>query len=177
MIQSSRILFAAAAFLIPSVTAAQTQRMGRCHMGECGWTREVLRDFVGASTRGYLVRLEIVRGTSTNPRSGSAQKRPIKWEKKPESTFVFCSKSLPAVMFTLDGEFNTHLLDLYPKGAIPGYQEASLAIYMAVCHNVDVHAKYEDPSVYVERFKYEGERARYQAVEEAVKEAPDILRQ
>ena len=177
MIHASRILLAAAALLIPSVAAAQTQHMGRCHMGECGWTREMSRDFVGTSARGYLVRLEIVRGTSTNARGGSAQKRPIKWDKKPESTFVFCSKSLPAVMFTLDGEFSTHLLDLLPKGSIPGYQEASLALYMAVCHNVDVHARYEDPKVYVERFKYEGERARYRAVEEAVKAAPDILRQ
>jgi hypothetical protein len=169
---------AALAFLVASGAAfAQTQRMGRCHMGECGWTREVLRDFVGTSARGYLVRLEILRGTSTNARGGSAQKRPIKWEKKPENTFVFCSKSLPAVMFTLDGEFNTHLLDLYPNGSIPGYQEASLAIYMAVCHNINVHAKNGDAKVYVERFKYEGDRARYRAVEEAVKDAPDILRQ
>lgn len=178
MIHASRTLIAAASFILVSAAAfAQTQRMGRCHMGECGWTREVMRDFVGTSARGYLVRLEILRGTSTNARGDSAQKRPIKWEKKPETTFVFCSKSLPAVMFTLDDEVNTHLLDLHPKGSIPGYQEASLALYMTVCHNINVHAKNEDAQVYVQRFRYEGDRARYKAVEEAVKDAPDILRQ
>jgi hypothetical protein len=176
MIHLSRILLAAA-LLIPAAAAAQTQRMGRCHMGECGWTREISRDFVGTSPRGYLVKLEILRGTSTNPGGGPAQKRPIKWEKKPENTFVFCSKSLPAVMFTLDDELQTHLLDLFPNGSVPGYQEASLAIYMAVCHNVDVHRKYEDPKVYVERFQYQGERTRYRAVEEAVKTPADILKQ
>ncbi|MFN3892901.1 MAG: hypothetical protein ACK4MV_21095 [Beijerinckiaceae bacterium] len=177
MIRLSHTLLAVAAFLLPSSADAQTQRMGRCHMGECGWTREISRDFVGTSPRGYLVRLELLRGTSTNPRGGPARNRPIKWEKKPEETFVFCSKTLPAVMFTLDGEFSVHLLDLYPKGNIPGYQEASLALYMDVCHNVNVHRKYEDPQAYVERFKYDGERARYVAVEKAVKLPMDILKQ
>lgn len=170
-------LAAASVIAASSAAVAQTQRMGRCHMGECGWTREISRDFVGASARGYLVRLDLLRGTSTNPGGGSAQKRPIKWEKKPGNTFVFCSKTLPAVMFSLDGELTTHLLDLYPKGSIPGYQEASLALYMGVCHNVDVHARHEDSKVYIERYGYDGERVRYRAVAEAVKEAANILRQ
>ena len=143
------LALAAAALFTTSLAHAQTTRMGRCHMGECGWTREISRDFVGTSPRGYLV----------------------------SETFVFCSKTLPAVMFTLDGEFSVHLLDLYKGGSIPGYQESSLALYMDVCHNVNVHRKYEDPKVYVERFRYEGERTRYAAVEEAVKQPADILKQ
>lgn len=171
------LALAAAALFTTSLAHAQTTRMGRCHMGECGWTREISRDFVGTSPRGYLVKLEILRGTSTNPRGGPASKRPVKWEKAPSETFVFCSKTLPALMFTLDGEFSVHLLDLYKGGSIPGYQESSLALYMDVCHNVNVHRKYEDPKVYVERFRYEGERTRYAAVEEAVKQPADILKQ
>lgn len=80
-------------------------------------------------------------------------------------------------MFTLDGKLNVHLLDLYPTGRVPGYQESGLALYMAVCHNVDVHRKYEDPRVYVERFKYKGESGRYRDVEAAVKRPEDILKQ
>jgi hypothetical protein len=171
------LALAAAALFTSSLAHAQTTRMGRCHMGECGWTREISRDFVGTSPRGYLVKLEILRGTSTNPRGGPASKRPVKWEKAPEETFVFCSKTLPAVMFTLDGDFSVYLLDLHGSGSIPGYQEASLALYMDVCHNVNVHRKYEDPKVYVQRFKYEGDRARYRAVEDAVKQPADILKQ
>ena len=167
----------AAALFMTSVAHAQTTRMGRCHMGECVWTREISRDFIGTSPRGYLVKLELLRGTSTNPRGGPASKRPVKWEKTPGETHIFCSKSLPAVMFTLDGEFSVHLLDLFGRGSIPGYQESSLALYMAVCHNVNVHQKYEDPKVYVERFKYEGDRTRYRAVEDAVKQPADILKQ
>lgn len=171
------LALAAAAVLTTSLAHAQTTRMGRCHMGECGWTREISRDFVGTSPRGYLVKLEILRGTSTNPRGGPASKRPVKWEKTPDETFVFCSKTLPAVMFTLDGDFSVHLLDLHASGRIPGYQEASLALYMDVCHNVNVHRKYEEPKVYVQRFKYEGDRARYRAVEDSVKQPADILKQ
>lgn len=175
--RAQTLALTAAALFMTSAVHAQTTRMGRCHMGECGWTREISRDFTGTSPRGYLVKLELLRGTSSNPRGGSASKRPVKWEKTPGETFVFCSKTLPAVMFTLDGDFNVHLLALYAKGSIPGYQEASLAIYMDVCHNVNVHQKYEDPKVYVERFKYEGDRARYKAVEEALKQPTDILQQ
>lgn len=173
----ARNLIIAAALLAPSAALAQTQRMGRCHMGECGWTREYVRDFVGTSPRGFLVRLTVQRGTSTHPRGGPARNRPIKWNKEREDAWIFCSKSLPAMMFTLDGELNVHLLDLYPTGRIPGYQEASLALYMSVCHNVDVHRRYEDPQVYVERFKYEAESARHRDVTAAIKRPEDILKQ
>ena len=174
---SRALALAALTLLLPAAASAQTQRMGRCHMGECGWTREILRDFVGTSSKGYLVRLELLRGTSSHPRGGPARNRPVKWDKTPGHTYVFCSKSLPAVMFRLDGDLNVHLLDLYPRGMIPGYQEASLAIYMEVCHNVDVHRKYEDPQAYVERYKYAADRASYAAVEAAIKQPDDILKQ
>lgn len=168
-------LLLAVFLLSPGLAAAQTERLGRCHMGECGWTREVTRDLAGTSARGYLLRLEIVRGVSVNTSGGSAQRKPIKWDRKAEDTWVFCSKSLPAVMFTLDGELQTHLLDLYPKGRLAGYQEAGFALYMAACHNINVHRKYEDPSVYAERFRYEARQDLFRKVSDGIKKPEDIL--
>jgi hypothetical protein len=144
-------------------------------MGECGWTREVSRDLAGTSPRGYLLRLDIVRGVSVNRSGGSARRKPIKWGRTAEDTWIFCSKSLPAVMFTLDGELQVHLLDLYPKGRLAGYQEAGFALYMVACHNINVHRKYEDPAVYTERFRYEARQDLFRKVSDGIKKPEDIL--
>lgn len=175
MLKIYKSLVIGAFMLLPGLAFAQTERLGRCHMGECGWTREVSRDLAGTSPRGYLLRLEIVRGVSVNKTGASAQRRPIKWNREAENTWVFCSKTLPTVMFTLDGEMQTHLLDLYPEGRLAGYQEAGFALYMAACHNIDVHRKYEDPSVYVQRFRYEARRDLFRKAADGVNTPEDIL--
>ncbi len=128
------IALAAAAAGSPAVP-----RLVHCHMMECSWERRVSNAVVRTTPRGQLRKYIVSAGTSeyrTN-RPPSAYSRAIRiaWEPRPKTSYIFCSRSQPALAFQSDdGRWIAHALDLFN---LPGYHTASAIIYARACHGLD----------------------------------------
>lgn len=114
--------------------AAENELLGRCYMDSCSWSKELSRDFVGASANGVLYKLVLVGGTSNHPNGQYQMKRRIIWNKEPHIVFVFCSKKFPATL--IEGEPKMQVDFLSIGEGVPGALESSLSLYMFVCHNI-----------------------------------------
>ena len=110
---------------------------GRCHMGECSWSRELGRETVRETPDGRLLRLRLLGGGSVMTEEGDYEsaydeRRRIEWNDEPHEVFVFCSTRLPAVLFEIDGGLQVDVLDFVEGN--PGYLESSSNLYIATCH-------------------------------------------
>lgn len=173
---------ALAAFSLPAV--AQDARIGRCHTDYCSWSREISRDLVGSSKRGTLIKVETVGGESHH-KGGNYNRRapiynrraPIRWNKQSHTTYVFCSKTIPAVMFLGNGDTQVSLLDIRRGGMIAGAEESSFSFYMGVCHNVDVNKQpHIEPDFWAGKFDYNADQNLPEDFETKIKIPSDILR-
>lgn len=120
-----------------SITPSRIPGIGRCHMGECSWSRELSQAILKENASGTLVKITLLGGSSSHPDddypAGFGPKVPISWARKPHDVFVFCSLHLPAVMMAVDGAWQTDVLDF--NGGIPGVLESSAALYSRTCHS------------------------------------------
>lgn len=106
---------------------------------ECRWERRVSNSVARTTPRGQLRKYVVSAGTSVhrNNRPPRAYSRGIRisWEARPRTSYIFCSRSQPALAFQDDdGSWTAHALDLFDLG---GYQTASAIIYTRACHGLD----------------------------------------
>lgn len=108
----------------------ENPRLGRCYMESCSWSIENARSTVRKTNDGELIQLTLLGGTSAD--GGTIrQPKPIKWNKKPHTAYVLCSKKLPTV---ISSDLQVDILN-FPDG-VPGVLESSASLYMASCHGV-----------------------------------------
>jgi hypothetical protein len=111
-------------------------QLGACHMGECSWSVEKARDTVRQEADDKLIKVTLQGGTSQHPSNNYPQRyarsERISWNQAPHDVYVFCSKTLPAVMLQDGGSWQTDVLD-FVNGP-PGVLESSATLYVRVCH-------------------------------------------
>jgi len=118
---------------------AAPPRLVHCRQMECRWERRISNNVARTTSRGQLRKYVVSAGTSIhrNNRPPSAYSRAIRiaWEPRPETKYIFCSRSQPALAFRSDdGGWTAHALDLFN---LPGYHSASAIIYTRACHGLD----------------------------------------
>lgn len=102
---------------------------GPCGTDECSWSKTLSRDVVQADTRGRLIKLTLLGGSSRS------EKTRIIWNDRPHSVYVFCSTALPAVMLEDSGRWQVDVLDFID--GVPGVLQSSVSIYADACHPGD----------------------------------------
>ncbi len=124
--------------LAPNVANPITSgpKIGRCHMGGCGWFQIRSFEMVRETGEGALIRLDIRDGGSedTNRRDrNSARGVKIDWGPYRNNDYVFCSTRLPAVIGPGESGvgWDAYRIDpLSPSGA----SQAVTNLYNHVCH-------------------------------------------
>lgn len=110
--------------------------LGRCHMGECSWSREIAMNLVEQRDDDRLFKINLLGGTSTMRGSRfpklDGSDADITWNDKSHEVYVFCSQELPAVVSKFDREWQVDVLD-FVNGP-PGVLEGSAALYSNYCH-------------------------------------------
>ena len=114
--------------------AAERILPGGCRQGECSWLRVARIERVRANAQGELRRVTGHRGTSRYdgepPLVWRAGLR-VDWDRRARSEYAFCSRQRPAYAFPSGDGYILHYLDLFD---LAGYQMASAAMYMRICH-------------------------------------------
>jgi hypothetical protein len=109
---------------------------------ECRWERRISNTVARTTPRGQLRKYVVSSGMSVhrdnNPPSTYSQAIRITWERRPKTSYIFCSRSQPAFAFESgDGRWVAHALDLFN---LPGFHTASAIIYSRACHGLDFNA-------------------------------------
>lgn len=153
-IRSLPLLVAGAALAgcTPAVTSADPNvanpitsgpKVGRCHMGGCGWFQIRSFEVVRETSDGALIRLDMRDGGSEDtdrPDRNSSRGVKIDWGAYRNDEYVFCSRRLPAVIsLTEGGIWTAYRIDmLSPSGA----SQYVTNVYSHVCHTgEDVEAE------------------------------------
>ena len=103
---------------------------GRCHMGECSYSKTLATHIVKKSAQETRVRVTLLGGTSYHKNGHYPRTVPknIVWNKTPHQLTVVCSYQNPTVVFGQQVEN----LDF---SMVPGYLESSANMYFQICHN------------------------------------------
>jgi hypothetical protein len=141
---------------IAAEAIANDRFIGRCYMEECSWNQVQHKRVLESDRRGALYEVAMLYGNSSHPNGlypeeGKGETPRISWEKKADTTYVFCSRHLPAVMYKHN---KAKTLDVrvfsFPEG-VPGVDESSASIYKNICHPGSGGLSDE---ALVEKFKY-----------------------
>lgn len=175
MLKLVAIIAAATSFGSISATSAEVKR-GRCHMGDCSWSQEIVRDLIGSNNIGALFRVELRGGDSEHPNNNYNSRARIVWNKQTHNTYVFCSKIMPSVMMQEGPKVFANFLKISVGGVIPGAEESAYGMYLNVCHSIDVDKVGIDPSRLAKTFGYKIDEERFNKTEEKLVQPQDILR-
>jgi hypothetical protein len=111
----------------PAVPPALARpELNSCHAGECSWSIMRSRAIVRQDAVGILYRLSLLGGSA---REGSNR---IRWNRRPHALFIFCARTLPAVILPDQGRLQVDILDFV--AGPPPYLESSASLYMRTCH-------------------------------------------
>ena len=126
--------------------------IGRCYMGSCSWSKEISVEKIGESSKGTLFTKLILGGNSQHkgvnyPNFYNSNIK-INWNKEPHNVYVFCSKTLPAVMMGDQVDF----LDV--SFGIPGVLISSLEIYSDTCHRGQIKKDEVIEDALIKKFNY-----------------------
>ena len=121
-------------------SGASIPRVGKCHMGDCAWSKELSRKVLKENDESKLFVLSLIGGSSHHSDVSDYpnkfdKKLNISWNKKPHNIYVFCSKKIPSVMMKNGHSLQVDVLD-FIKGP-PGIMDSSASEYAFVCHNRD----------------------------------------
>lgn len=126
-------------FAVVSMPALAAERVlpGGCRQGECSWLKVIRIERVRSNAQGELRRVIGRRGSSRYdgepPRAYRAGVR-VAWDRRERAEYAFCSRRRPAYAFPDEDGYILHYLDLFD---LAGYQMASAAMYMRICHDRD----------------------------------------
>jgi hypothetical protein len=115
--------------------AGQVLQSG-CRQGQCVWLRVARNESVSTSPHGTLRRLTGRRGMSRyddEPPGAWSPSVRVDWDPRDQNVFAFCSPERPAYAFPdEEGTYILHYLDLFD---LAGFQMASAATYLTICHD------------------------------------------
>src|SRR5829696_6645250 len=77
--------------------------IAKCRMGQCQWLKLESARFLGRSSKGELYEVSQKWWTSCRGPPQNDGRGPLKFERN-QSSYVFCSKTMPAIMGIYDGK-------------------------------------------------------------------------
>lgn len=133
---------------------------GGCAQGACDWVSIESADYLGASEKGWLMRLETRWWRSVHP-DGYQRRAP----RKPagDRTFhVFCSKMEPALIASPDGAAGKTQEGMWPatmlapgnRAFATGPAESLVALYWLACHDAVVEDVSREGTALARRLGY-----------------------
>ena len=130
------VLTALAGSAVSAFAAAPEMLLrGRCHQGECSFSKIISTQTIGKNDAGYMLlvkeRSAIVTPSRKDPDPGNV--RPPKYFGLVKVSYAFCSLQKPAFIFYSNNRFYAHVLNVGEPAA--GYAIDSHIHYWAVCHN------------------------------------------
>lgn len=128
---------------------------GRCHMDTCSWFKIESMKPAGQSPRGQLFKMTSRWWESTHP-EGSYDRRAPRQGGESTTSFMFCSKTMPAIINKDNSGSGWSATMLAPGNseAIYGVTETALALYWAACHAKAVDDVYEGGDRLGKQFGY-----------------------
>jgi len=107
---------------------------GRCHQGECSFTKIVSIQSIGKNAAGHMLLVEersaIVTLSAKDLDPDNV--KPPKYFGLVKVSFAFCSTQKPAIIFYSDGKFYAHILNIgEPASDVAVHSHIE---YWAVCH-------------------------------------------
>ncbi|AEG50225.1 hypothetical protein Sphch_2578 [Sphingobium chlorophenolicum L-1] len=133
-----------------------------CHMGLCTYFKLVSSKMVGGSVEGDLYAATTWDGETYD--GNDAGYDPIlKWSIQPQTKYIFCSRRLPAVMYSIpEGGFSFSTLDFV--AGVPHVQAGELILYQNICNEGKTIGEQE-----------EAVAAGYEALEDKLDNLPEHL--
>lgn len=126
-------------------------------MDVCSWSVVRSKTVLWADRRGALLRIEATGGASEHKDDSGGypteftDKIKVEWDSKLYEYHVFCSKSLPAVIWPAeDGKYAADYIDFT---ALNGAMETSARLYAEDCHRAGLYSVMT-PEAFVEQFGY-----------------------
>jgi hypothetical protein len=152
------LLFTAAASSSGAEFKALTKKIvrTRCHIGYCSWSRIDTARSLGASATGELLELSLTEWRSHHM-DGDYDKPARRTDEKKATTFVFCSKTKPALIERENEGTQKWVATFIAPGsseAVFGATESAYALYWAACHAVEARDVYEEQDDLGRRFGY-----------------------
>lgn len=127
---------------------------GRCQQQTCDWFSIESADYLGASEKGWLFRLETRWWRS---QADGGDRRAPRRDAGERTLHVFCSKSVPALIDApseADGKFMAVMLAPGDERALTGALETQIALYWLACHNAVVEDVYRGGTSLARRLGY-----------------------
>lgn len=146
--------------------------LGRCHMDACSWSIILGREPKGSNANGNLYELLVEGGTSSHPNGSYSGRAKIEWDKATHPTWIFCSKTLPAIMFKADGGLYVTILNMSGDTVIGAHISAT-RMYLDVCHSLRGNYDLERE---IKKLRYAGLAGDPSDIEKSIKEPADILK-
>lgn len=136
-------------------------------VSHCSLSKLLSKDLVGSSAKGSLFKLLLLGGESTERN----RRKIIKWNRQPHTVYVFCSKTLPAVVMRRnDDTLQTTFLEI--GSGIPMVLISDFQIYARTCHDLsDTH----DDAEVAKRFGYDPDASAFDRLEKEMREPSDLL--
>jgi hypothetical protein len=101
---------------------------GRCpHMGICWDQKFIKKTLLERGKNGTLYSVELAS------RSWRVEAQPPATFKPPNTSYVYCSTTRPALIFKSEGKYYAHFLNL--GGDWYGYNVSDYPVYWTTCHN------------------------------------------
>jgi hypothetical protein len=117
---------------------------GRCHMDNCSWFSIEAAKPAGQSRRGQLFKITTKRWDSYHP-EGNYKRRAPRHGGEAATSYVFCSKTIPAIILQDDhGRWTAARLNPGNSNSIAGATEFINKMYWAACHGKAVNDLYID---------------------------------
>lgn len=141
----------------PDATSRSGPRPGRCHMDVCSWSVVRSKTVLWSDRRGALLRIEAIGGASEHKNDSGGypteftDKVRVEWDTKLYEYHVFCSKSLPAVIWST--EKDKYAADYIDFPALYGAIETSARLYAEECHRAGLYSAIT-PEAFAEQFGY-----------------------
>jgi hypothetical protein len=128
---------------------------GRCQQQMCDWFSIESADYLGASEKGWLFRLETRWWRS--PQSDGYERRAPRRDAGERTIYVLCSKSEPALIEppeSAGARYRAVMLAPGDARAVTGALETQLALYWLACHNAVIEDVYAGGSRLARRLGY-----------------------
>lgn len=153
----ARLLELAGSTTTPEFTALIGKVVrGRCHMDTCSWFSIESMEPAGQSGRGQLFKMTLKWWESYHP-GGSYDRRAPRQGEESATSFIFCSKTVPALIDKDDRGSGWSATMLAPgnSDAIFGATETALTLYWAACHGKAVEDVYKGGERLGKEFGYQ----------------------
>ncbi len=134
--RSSSLLSLAILCVLAGAAHAVEVYRGRCHMHVCAFFAVQEKSIIASHRDGALFRVAL----QTFNTKRATDRPPARKDWATSEAYVHCSKTRPATIVKLDGEWIAHVLAPGQPSGIAGYNLTSYVRYFAVCHALGIAA-------------------------------------